>query len=168
MNALSNPFEKILITTVDDGPFFIDELFQRKFAHPAPDHGIAVICFYRNNWDHFLPVGYLNFLPYEEVILVGGGMTDGRAFGYMKGDLPEKIRASGGTLYHLLKFGFDKFKNQCEAYFGHAGDQRAYEVDMQAGFEPTTHQHLIAHFHKPLTTQRKDFLIEKIHSIGPF
>jgi len=101
-------------------------------------------------------------------MLVGGGMTDGRAFEHMTGDLPEKIRASGGTLYHLLKFGFDKFKNQCEAYFGHAGDPRAYEVDMQAGFEPTEHQYLLAHFHKPLTTERKNHLIEKIHSIGPF
>jgi hypothetical protein len=168
MNPLSNPFEKILITTVNDGPFFVDELFQRKFAHPAPDHGIAVISFYRNDWDHFLPVCYTNFLPYEEVILVGGAMTDGRAFAHMTDDLPEKIRASGGIYYHVLKFAFDKFKNECEAYFGHAGDQRAYDVDIQAGFEPTGHQHLIAHFHKPLTTQRKDYLIEKIHSIGPF
>ena len=168
MNSLSNPFEDVLITTVDDGPFFIDELFQKKFAHPAPDHGISVICFYRNNWDHFLPVCYTNFLPYEEVILVGGAMTDGRAFGHMAGDLPEKIKASGGIYYHLLKFAFDKFRHQCEAYFGHAGDQRAYDVDIQAGFESTKHQHLIAHFHKPLTTERRIYLIEKIHGIGPF
>ena len=168
MNQLSHPFENLLITTVDDGPFFIDELFQRKFAHPAPDHGISVICIYRSSWDHFLPVCYTNFLPYEEVILVGGAMTDGKAFGYMTGDLSERIRASGGIYYHVLKFAFDKFKDQCEAYFGHAGDQRAYDVDIQAGFEPTTHQHLIAHFHTPLTTERKTYLIEKIHGIGPF
>jgi len=168
MNPLSHPFENLLITTVDDGPFFIDELFQRKFAHSAPYHGISVICFYRKNWDHFLPVGYLNFLPYEEVMLVGGGMTDGRAFGHMKGDLPEQIRAGGGILYRLLKFGFDRFADQCEAYFGEAGDQRAYEVDMQAGFEPTGHKHLIVHFHKPISPERKNYLIEKIHGIGSF
>jgi hypothetical protein len=168
MKILSCPFEDLLITTVDDGPFFVDELFRRKFGDSAPDYGIAVICFFRNSWDHFLPVCYTNFLPYEEVILVGGAMTDGRAFEYMPSDLPVKIRASGGIYYHVLKFAFDKFKNQCEAYFGHAGDQRAYDVDIQAGFEPTGHEHLIAHFHKPLTTQRKDYLIEKIHSIGPF
>ncbi len=168
MNSLMCPFENLLITTVDDGPFFIDELFQRKFAHPAPYHGISVICFYRKSWDHFLPVCYTNFLPYEEVILVGGAMTDGRAFGHMSGDLPSEIKASGGIYYHLLKYAFDKFRNQCEAYFGHAGDQRAYDVDMEAGFEPTKHQHLIAHFHKPLTTERKNYLTEKIHSLGPF
>jgi len=168
MNSLSRPFENLLITKVDDGPFFVDELFQRKFAHTAPDHGISVVCFYRNSWDHFLPVCYTNFWPYEEVILVGGAMTDGRAFGYMTNDLPARIKASGGIYYHVLKFAFDRFKDQCEAYFGHAGDQRAYDVDIQAGFEPTGHQHLIAHFHKPLPMERKQFLIEKIHGIGPF
>lgn len=166
MNPLSHPFENLLITTVDDGPFFIDDLFQRKYAHPAPDHGFSVICFYRSSWDQFLPVCYINFLPYEEVILAGGAITDGRAFGYMTGDLSEKIRAAGGIYHHVLTFGFDKFKDQCEAYFGHAGDHR--DADMRAGFESTEHQHLIAHFHKPITTERKSYLIEKIHSIGPF
>ncbi len=168
MNPLSRPFENLLITTVDDGPFFINEMFQKKFGHPAPDHGLSVVCFYRNNWDHFLPVCYINFLPYEEVMLVGGGMTDGRAFAHMTGGLAEKISSSEGVFYHVLKFGFDKFKGQCEAYFGHAGDKRAYEVDMKAGFEPTKYQHLIANFHKPLTTERKNYLIEKVHGIGSF
>jgi hypothetical protein len=86
----------------------------------------------------------------------------------MPGDLAEEISASGGIYYHVLKFAFDHFKDQCEAYFGHAGDQRAYDVDIQAGFEPTEHEHLIAHFHKPISDERKAFLIEKIHSIGPF
>jgi len=168
MPSLAHPFEDILITTVDDGPFFIDELFRRKFAHPAPEFGHAVIAFYRRSRQHFIPLCYVNFLPYDEVILVGGGMTDGRAFEQMGDGLPDRIRASGGMLYHVLRFGFDRFKDECEAYFGHAGDARAYEVDLKAGFEPTGHQYLIAHFHKPVTAQRKAQLIGKIHAIGPF
>jgi hypothetical protein len=168
MNPLAHPFENLLITTVSNGPFFIDSLFRRKFAHPAPDHGIAVICFYRDSRDHFLPLCYTNFLPYDEVILVGGAMTDGNTYRHMDGELAEQISASGGIYYHVLKFAFDHFKDECEAYFGHAGDQRAYDVDIQAGFEPTEFEHLIAHFHKPITSERKSFLVEKIHAIGPF
>ena len=168
MNPLSHPFEKLLITTVNDGPFFIDDLFRRKFAHPAPDHGIAVICFYRSHWGRFLPLCYTNFLPYDEVILVGGAMTDGNTYRQMNDSLAERINASGGIYYHVLKFAFDHFRDQCEAYFGHAGDRRAYEVDIQAGFEPTGYEHLIAHFHKPISDERKTWLIEKIHAIGPF
>ncbi len=168
MNLLSRPFENILITTVNDGPFFIDELFQRKFAHPAPDFGHPVICFYRKNSANYIPVCYTSFLQHDEVILVGGAMTDGKAFTQMTGDLAEIIRASGGIYYHVLKFAFDHFKDQCEAFFGHAGDQRAYQVDMNAGFEPTRYQYLIGHFHKPVTLERKNYLIEKINAIGPF
>lgn len=168
MHPLSHPFNNLLITTVSDGPFFIDDLFQRKFTQPAPDYGNSVICFYRKSWDHYMPICYTSFIPYDEVILVGGAMTDGKAFGHMPGDLAEKIRESGGIFYHVIKFAFNHFKDQCEAYFGYAGDQRAYEVDMRAGFEPTRHQHLIAHFHQPIPTERKNFLIEKIHGIGPF
>ncbi|MGD8384175.1 MAG: hypothetical protein PVF89_02090 [Lysobacterales bacterium] len=168
MPSLARPFEDILITTVDDGPFFIDELFRRKFAHAAPDFGHAVIAFYRKGRQQFIPACYANFLPYDEVILVGGAMTDGRAFEQMGNGLPARIRAAGGIYYHLLKFAFDRFKDECEAYFGHAGDARAHEVDLEAGFEPTGHQYLIAHFHKPVTAERKAQLIEKIHAIGPF
>jgi len=168
MGSLSRPFENILITEVEDSPFFVDELFQQKFGDSAPVYGYSVICFYRNSWNHFIPVCYANFLPHEGVILIGGAMTDGRAFGFMPEDLSGKIKESGGIYYHLLKFAFDRYKDQCEAYFGYAGNERAYEVEMQAGSEPTKHQHLIAHFHKPLTAERRSYLIEMVHSIGVF
>ncbi len=168
MPTLSAPFEDLLITPVIDGPFFINQLFQKKFAHPAPDYGNPIICFYRKDWDHFIPVCYTSFLPHDEVILVGGAMTDGSAFTHMPEELPAAIRRTGGIYYHVLKFAFDHFKDDCEAFFGHAGDRRAYEVDINAGFEPTGYEHLIAHFHKPVSDRRKHFLIEKIHEIGPF
>ena len=168
MDSLSRPFENLLITTVNDGPFFIDELFQRKFGSPAPEHGNSVICFYRSDWDHFHPVCYANLLPYEEVILVGGVMTDGRAFQRMPGKLAEKINDAGGIYYHVLKFAFEHFKDQCEAFFGLAKEQRPMVVNLEAGFELTKYPHLIANFHKPITLERKIYLIEKIHGIGSF
>lgn len=168
MRSLSRPFENLLITTVNDGPFFIDELFQRKFAKSAPGYGNPAICFYRKNNHHFVPVCYTSFIQYDEVILVGGAMTDGRAFELMEDGLAGQIRESGGIYFHVLRFAFDHFKEQCEAFFGYAGDKRAYQVDMRAGFEPTRHQYLIGHFHKPITQERKDYLIEKVHAFGPF
>ena len=168
MNLLSRPFPNLLITPVNDGPFFVDELFQRKFAHAAPDFGMPIICFYRKSSDHYIPVCYISYLQHDEVILVGGGMTDGNAIRQMPDDLATGIRNAGGIFYHVLKFGFHHFKDQCEAFFGYAGDKRAYEVDMKAGFEPTKYQYLIGHFHKPITLARKNTLIDKIHGIGPF
>lgn len=168
MKSLSEPFENLVITTVGNGPFFIDELFKIKFSSPAPYHGHAVMCFYRKNWGHFLPVCYTNFLQHDETMLVGGVMTDGRAFKHMASDVVDEINASGGIYYYVLRFAFDHFKDDCEGYFGHTADPRAIEVGTRAGYRPTIYEHLIAYFHKPLHERRKRYLIEKANDFGPF
>jgi hypothetical protein len=127
-----------------------------------------VICFYRRDWNTFIPLCYTNFLGYDEVILVGGAMTDGSVFRLMPSSTREIIRQNGGMYFQVLKFAFEYFKDDCEAFFGHAGDRRAYEIDLKAGFVQTPYRHLIVNFHKPISSERKNYLIEKIHAIGPF
>jgi hypothetical protein len=168
VSDLGRPFSGIVICEVSDGPFFINDLFQRKFGSAAPGYGRSVIAFYRDADGVIWPLCYTNFLKHDEVILVGGAMTDGNVFRRMPSGLAEEIRTAGGIYLHLLKYAFDRMKDDCVAFFGHAGDPRAYEVDLQAGFEPTSHRHLIAYFHKPLPTDIRRKLIEKIHAIGPF
>ena len=168
MDDLARIADDLLIMPVSDTPFFVDDLFQTKFEHTAPDHGHGVVCFYRKDWKHFAPLCFANFLPYDEVILVGGAMTDGAVFRMMPEETRQRIAQAGGIYFRVLKFAFEYFKDDCEAFFGHAGDKRAYEVDIQAGFEPTPHEHLIVNFHKPVSEARKVELIEKIHALGPF
>ena len=62
----------------------------------------------------------------------------------------------------------EPYADRCDAYFGHCGDARAYEVDMQAGFEPTGHDQLIVRWHKPLDPVRRRALVAKAHAIGAF
>lgn len=168
MNPLSSPFEDLLITTVEDGPFFIGDLFQRKFAQPAPPHGNSVVCFYRKSWRQFIPVCYVNFTLYDEVMLGGGAVTDAFAFRHMPKNLIREVKISGGIYLHMLKFSIHEFRNECEGYFGYTADKLALEIDLKAGFEPTRYEHLIAHFHKPITPERRNFLIDKVHAVGPF
>ncbi len=168
MKSLPRPFDSLLITSVTDGAYYVNDLFGRKFGGSAPDYGHSVVCFFRKDSSTFMPLCYVHYHPYDEVILVGGGMTDGKVFAHMDNALSSSIRDSGGIFYHVLKFGFDHFKDQCEAFFGYAGDKRAYEVDLKAGFVPTQHQHLIAHFHKPVSESQRVELIEKVHALGSF
>lgn len=168
MTFHANITDDLMISRVENAPFFVDDLFASKFADKTPDYGHHIICFYRKNWRHFVPLCYTNFLPYGEVILVGGAMTDGAVFRMMPAETRNLIKSSGGVYYQLLKFAFEALQDECEAFFGYAGDKRAYEIDIRAGFEPTPHQYLIANFHKPVSDQRKNELIEKIHAIGPF
>ena len=168
MKSLSQPFENILITTVSDGPFFVDNLFQRIFAHPAPKHGNSVVCFYRKSWQEFVPLCYVNFNPFDEIMLGGGATTDVFVFRRMPRQLISEIKKAGGIYLQLLRFSIDHFGDDCEAFFGYTADKLALEVDLKAGFEPTKYKHLIAHFHKPLSTERRDFLIDKANGVGPF
>jgi hypothetical protein len=157
-----------LITEVASGAFFADDFFSRSFGENVPPYGHHIVCFYRKSPSHFLPLGYVNFLEYDEVILVGGGVTNGQAFKSVEESHAAEIRNAGGVLYQLLVNGFKTFENRCEAYFGYVGDERAYEVDIQAGFEPTGHDRLVVNFHKPLSVERKEALIAKMQAVGPF
>jgi len=158
----------VRIAEVSDGRFFAGSMFQLAFGHELPDFGHHLVCFYPTSPQEFVPLGYLNFLGHASVMLVGGGVTSGTAFRHVSDEHSALIRSGGGVLFHLLRFGFRRFADQAEAYFGYAGDARAREVDLQAGFEPTGHEYLLAHFHRPLSEARKRELIEEVLRIGPF
>jgi len=75
---------------------------------------------------------------------------------------------SGGIYLRMLKFSIHEFRNECEGYFGYTADKLALEIDKMAGFEATRYEHLVVHFHKPITLERRNFLIDKVHAVGPF
>jgi hypothetical protein len=158
----------IVITEVDDARPFFGDLFQRKFGDPIPDYPHHVGVFHRGADGRFTPLSYLHLLPYGDIILVGGGCTDGEAIRRLPEADRAAIRDAGGLLLHALRYAFERFADRCDAYFGHCGDARAYEVDMQAGFEPTAHDQLIVRWHKPLDPVRRRALVAKAHAIGAF
>lgn len=167
--ALPEPLSDfIVVTEVDDARAFFGALFQRKFGDPVPGHEHHIGVFYRAQDGAFVPLSYLHFMPFGDIILVGGLCTDGRVFERMSDNERAAVRAAGGVMVHALRYAFAHLAARCDAYFGYCGDPRAYEVDMQAGFEPTGHDKLIARWHKPLDPVRRRSLIAKAHAIGPF
>ncbi len=159
--------EFLLLTAISSGEAFAD-LFRRKFSHPLPDHGDHFVAFHRDGDGALWPLSYLNFNRFGDIRLVGGGCTDGAVIRRMSEAQRNAISDSGGVLVHLLRAGFKHFANDCDAYFGHCGDARAYAVDMAAGFVPTEHEFLLAFWHKPLHEVVRRALIAKAHAIGPF
>jgi hypothetical protein len=152
---------------VDNGQYFINDMFRRKFASDAPEQTNHLIAFYKKGSD-FIPVSYLSFLPYKNVMLVGGGMTDGNAIRQMSEQQRQCIADNNGILYLMLKYGFEYFADQCDAYYGHVNDPRALEVDLAAGFEKTEYQYIVVNFHKPLSKWKKRKMSKMISKIGPF
>jgi hypothetical protein len=158
----------IVISEVDNGPIFAEPIFQRKYRQSAPDFPHHVVAFYRKDENCFVPASYVHFRAFGDIMLVGGGATDGRAFAHMSAEHKHLIGEAGGLLLQTLRFGFTKFAGHCDAFFGYCGDPRAYEVDLQAGFVPTAHDKLLAHWHRPLDDLRRRCLVAKAHAIGPF
>jgi hypothetical protein len=154
---------------VDDGPAFIEHIFQRKFRQSAPDFAHHIVAFYRAREDHLVPVSYVHFTQYSPALmLAGGGCTDGRVFGLMSEEQRQAVNAAGGLLAHTQLYGFAKFADRCEAFGGYCGDARASAVHASVGYEPTHHPHLIVKWHRPLPEARRAELVAMLEAIGPF
>ena len=158
----------VIITEVDDGPAFAGHIFRRKFAAEIAAFEHHVVAFLRPAEDLFVPANYVHLWLREDLGLIGGASTDGRAFARIDPGAAARIRDAGGLYLQTLRWTFAKFADRCEAFFGYCGDPRAWEVDMQAGFEPTEHPRLIAHWHRPLPPARRAELVARANGFGPF
>lgn len=159
----------ILITEVDDGRAFAEHIFQRKFRQSAPDFQHHIVAFYRHREDHLVPLSYVHFTQYSpELMLAGGGCTDGRVFAQMSEAQRVLVNAAGGLLAHTQLHGFAKFADRCEAFGGYCGDARASMVHESVGYEDTPYEHLIVKWHKTLPDARRREIVETLRAIGPF
>jgi len=159
----------LVISEFDDPQPVVGDLFQRKFGHPVPEWRHDVVAFVRRSSDAALvPISYAKFMPFGGLFLVGGCCTDGRAFIHLDQAQKDALAAAGGAMVQLLRYGFTRFAERCDAYFGYCGDARAWEVDLMAGFEPTGHDKLLVHWHKPINEQLKRGLVAMAKAIGAF
>lgn len=161
--------EFLIISEIDDPRPLVGDLFRRKFGHDIPEWKHDVVAFARVEGSGLLaPMSYAKFALFSSVMLVGGCCTDGRAFAHLSDAQKEALAVAGGAMAQLLRYGFMRFADRCDAYFGYCGDARAWEVDLSAGFEPTGHDKLLVHWHKPLNEQMQRSLVAMAHAIGAF
>lgn len=158
----------LLTTVVDDATAEFGALFERKFGHALPEWPHHVVAFYRRDDGALVPLSYSKFFRFQNVMLVGGCCTDGRAYAQMSETHRDALAASGGAMVHVLRHGFTRFAGECEAYFGYCGDPRAWEVDIAAGFEPAGPDKLLVRWHREQNATTKRSLVAMIEAMGPF
>ena len=169
IKTLPEPLRKFLtITEIDNAQFLASGLFRRKFASPPPDVGRHLVALYRDASGALRLAGYSHMRPFDNVYLSGGSCSEGDTIRAMAPEHREAIHAAGGIWYLILKYAFARYANCCDAFFGHCGDARALQVATAAGFVSAGHQHLIAHWHKPLPESARRELVAKVHALGPF
>jgi hypothetical protein len=158
----------VVLTEIDDAALLAGPLFRRKYGDPPPDvaHHLVALALRADGGTTLL--GYSHMRPFGDIYLSGGSCTDGDAIRALTNHERDAIKAAGGILHWILKYAFARYADRCDAFFGHCGDPRAMVVTRAAGFEPTAHQHLIAHWHKPLHENFRRALIAKAHALGPF
>ena len=155
-------------TEVSGGGFFINDLFQRKYALDAPGFGHHWVSFYHADSGEFWPVNYIHAREYGPMILIGGVMTDGMAVKKMSEEHREALIEAGGFYYVALRTVFAIMAEQCEAFMGYIGDARSHQVSTAAGFRDTGHPHLVAKFHPAVSSKRQAELLEAAHKLGAF
>ena len=158
----------VRISEVDDGDFFAGELFRRKFGAPPPVQGHHFVAFLKNAENRFQAAGYLHCHEFGDIVLVGGGCTDGHQLRTLDAPQSHAVNEAGGILFNLLGYAFHHLHNRCDAFFGHCGNARAEAVDLRAGFVKTEHPNLLVNFHKPLHEVYQRALIAKAVAVGPF
>lgn len=158
----------IHVSEVADGPAIAGELFTRKFGDPIPAEPHHVVTFYRKAPGELVVVSYVHFRPFGDICLVGGGCTDGRAFAHMTPAQREAVKARDGLLYGALRYGFERYADRFDGFYGYCGDARAEAVDLRAGFRHTGHPRLLAYFPRPLHPNIERALTAKAFALGPF
>lgn len=162
------PPDFLVLSDVDNAAAMIGPLFERKFGHALPEWPNDIVAFFKRDDGSLYPMSYAKFFPMGSVMLVGGCSTDGKAFGFMSDAQRAELSGLNSSMVHLLRYGFRRFADKCDAYFGYCGDPRAWEVDLAAGFVPTEHEKLLVHWHKPLNAQTQRALVAMAHALGPF
>jgi hypothetical protein len=156
------------ITEIDSAELLVTALFKRKFGHVPPDFPRHFVALYSDDSGGLHLAGYSHMRKHGDVYLSGGSCTEGNTIRKFTTERSQLVEANGGIWYQILKYKFAKLANECDAFFGHCGDSRALQVALAAGFQLTEHRHLIVHWHKPLSDERKHKLTESVHEIGAF
>ena len=159
----------IVLTEVAHGNRLLGDLFQRKFGGSAPDYPHHLVAFHvPADGSGLRVVSYAHFNPFGDVCLVGGVCTDGEVVRALAPVEQEQIRAAGGVYFHLVRYGFSRFRDKFAAFFGYVGDARSMEVNLAAGFQSTDHPHLIINPRDGLPDLHVKALTAKVLALGPF
>ncbi len=164
-DSLLTPF--VLVSEVAEGRRLAEPIFQRKYAAPAPRHGHHVLALVARGacWQ---PAAYINYLPFEGAMLVGGACTDGQVLAALPVEARALIRHCGGLMLQLVRYAEARFAERSLATFGHCGDARSWSVLAQCGYQRLDHPHLIVRWNREPPEPERSALLERVAALGEF
>lgn len=158
----------IVVSEMSEGAPFADAIFRRKYRAPAPHHGRHLLAWYRAGGGLWRPVSYINYLPFRGAMLIGGACTDGEILRAMPDDQRAAIKASGGLMLQLVRYGEARFAGESVGTFGHCGDARSWAVLAQCGYVRLDDPHLIVRWNREPEPAARAALFQAVKRLGPF
>jgi len=166
--------ERFHVQRFDNAGYFAGPMFQSIFHQPFPDPPAGAspswaqyVAFFRWDEDRIEPVGFCNFLPYENLWLEGGLCVRRNFYARLPPGLSEECRAAGGVAQMIMEAAAKEL-DHCAAWFAYVGDVRSLRVCMRCGYEATTREHVIAKWFREHSPEDKTALIERVAALGPF
>ena len=160
----------VVVTEVAEAQPLAEPIFQRKYRTAAPpsSHGHHILALIRTPKGAWIAASYLNYLPFENAMLIGGACTDGSLLDKLPDWQRARIRSAGGLMLQTVRYGEARFADRSIATFGHCGDERSWTVLSQCGYQRLDHPHLIVRWNRePVPTARSE-LIRKVDALGEF
>jgi len=160
----------VVVTEVAEAQPLADPIFRRKYAAPAPPsgHGHHILALARTPDGSWIAASYLNYLPFDNAMLIGGACTDGNQLEKLTEAQRRQIRTAGGLMLQTVRYGEARFAERSIGTFGHCGDERSWHVLSQCGYQRLDHPHLIARWNRELDAPARTELIRKVAALGEF
>jgi len=165
---------RLHVQRFDNAAYFAGPLFQERFQQPFPTpppeaspSWAQYVAFLRWDEDQIEPVGFCNFLPFEDSWLEGGLCVRRSFYPRLAPALWKECRATGGVAQLIMEAAAEHL-DDCTAWFGCVGDAQSLKVCMRCGYEATNRKYVIAKWFRECSPGDKSALIDRVAALGPF
>jgi len=169
------------VERVDNAHFYVDALFKERFGVdfpiPRDNCGLSIptppenwrqyVAFYKWDAQHIEPVGFCNWIQYDDAYLEGGLCVSGTFYRRLSRAHFSECRERGGVAQLMMERGAAELNDRA-AWFGNVGDKQSMIVTKRVGYVTTPYPNIIVKWFKDLPAAKREELMAKIYGIGPF
>jgi len=152
---------------VSDARALAGDLFKRSFNADIPEFPKHFVFLASVAPGISLTLGYLHYTRKDSIYLCGGMCVNSRALRHVSKDQRADIKQQGGVAMMMATASLQQLTGH-EAVFAHVGHTGSYRICMAKNFIDTQYDHLIVHWKEPVSSQRKQELIEQANQYVPF
>ena len=156
------------VVEVDAAEVFAADLFRAAFGHPIPDFPRHFVALYRDAAGALAVAAYVHYTAWDDDAWLSGGLcVDRAAYTRAKPADAAAWKRAGGIGEIVLRDTFARLTDRA-AIFGHCGDPRQWQHDLNAGFVPAGPPQLLVRWNRALPADAQARMIARAAALGPF